>query len=441
MKTARIADITIPASRQRRDFDAGALETLANSIANYGLLHPIVCMDSRQRRRQGSPLRLIAGERRFKAITALHAAGRGFSHDGEIVPHDSIPYILVSNHNEVHGFELRLREVELEENIQREDLTWQERVDALNDLHQIRSIANSEQTLSDTAKEITSSDARGPSRSTVRKEIARAQIVAPYLKDPEVAKARSVSDAFSIVARKVEAEFVAELHRRGVGKNSIHTLVEGDLTILLPSFPTNTFTCTIADPPYGIDADNFGSAARESHLYADDPERAWAIAETVAREAYRVSRSEAHLYMFCDIEMFVPLRDALNARAEWKVWRTPLVWSKGNLGHAPSGISGLRRSYELILWAQKGSKAFGQLWNDVIEVATVRGKLHAAQKPVELYQTLLRRSCLPGDKVLDPCCGSGTIFPAANLTNVAATGIELDAAQVATARTRMEGKE
>ena len=33
---------------------------------------------------------------------------------------------------------------------------------------------------------------------------------------------------------------------------------------------------------------------------------------------------------------------------------------------------------------------------------------------------------LPGDRVLDPCCGSGTIFRAAALTKTIATGIERD---------------
>ena len=105
---------------------------------------------------------------------------------------------------------------------------------------------------------------------------------------------------------------------------------------------------------------------------------------------------------------------------------------------APVGAAGLRRSYEFILWAQKGGKEFGQVWSDVIEVPTVRDKIHAAQKPVELYHTLLRRSCLPGDKVLDPCCGAGTIFPAATRASCRATGIEKDKEIAKLARTMME---
>jgi DNA modification methylase len=49
---------------------------------------------------------------------------------------------------------------------------------------------------------------------------------------------------------------------------------------------------------------------------------------------------------------------------------------------------------------------------------------HPAQKPVALYTDLLRRSCNPGDRVLDPFAGTGTIFPAAHSLKIFATGVE-----------------
>jgi DNA modification methylase len=45
---------------------------------------------------------------------------------------------------------------------------------------------------------------------------------------------------------------------------------------------------------------------------------------------------------------------------------------------------------------------------------------------VSLYEDLLKRSARPGDSVLDPFAGSGTIFPAAHSLKIKATGIELD---------------
>jgi DNA modification methylase len=51
---------------------------------------------------------------------------------------------------------------------------------------------------------------------------------------------------------------------------------------------------------------------------------------------------------------------------------------------------------------------------------------HRAQKPVALFQDLLSRSVLPGNKVLDPFCGTGTILPAADALQCIAYAVELD---------------
>lgn len=61
-----------------------------------------------------------------------------------------------------------------------------------------------------------------------------------------------------------------------------------------------------------------------------------------------------------------------------------------------------------------------------LQSSGVRDKGHAAEKPTELYVQLLKRSCLPRDLILDPCCGSGTIFQAVRETYTTATGIECD---------------
>ena len=55
-------------------------------------------------------------------------------------------------------------------------------------------------------------------------------------------------------------------------------------------------------------------------------------------------------------------------------------------------------------------------------------KLHAAQKPVDLYAELMKLSFLPGELILDPCAGSGTIFRAAKVAGMRAIGYENDPA-------------
>lgn len=195
---------------------------------------------------------------------------------------------------------------------------------------------------------------------------------------------------------------------------------------ILPTLDSAQFDCIIADPPYGLNAcEEFGDAAKLRHDYEDSPLAAMKAVECIAKECNRLAKERAHLYLFCDIDQFVLLKQIV-AEHGWRVWRTPIIWNKGSTGYAPAGTQGFRRSYELILFASKGGKNFGALYSDIVPVPNVREKNHAAEKPTAIYAELLKRSCLPCDRVLDPCCGSGTIFAAAKEQGVIAMGIELN---------------
>ena len=428
MKTIPIADIHI-GDRQRKAFDEASIDELSVSIETKGLLHPLVL--------QGKTL--VAGERRLRAIKLIHSTLRTFACDGKPVPEGQAPYILVSDSDAI-----TIRETELEENLIREDLLWPERIAALDELHELRQAQNPEQSVADTAKELAgvsaATPATDPKIANVRREVSRARIIAPYLDDPAVAGASSAHQAFNVVAAKVEAEFMAELERRGATAATAHTLIAGDLTVELPKLPDNTYTCIVVDPPYGINANKFGDVAELRHDYEDDPETAERLVSCISIVGQRITTSEAHLWVFCDIEMFRQLRDEIDSITTWNCWRTPIIWNKGT-GYAPQQSSGFKRCYELILFASKGGKPFGAAHKDVIECSPSQHKLHAAEKPFQLYAELLKRSCLPGDKVLDPCCGSGAIFSAAISAGVIATGIEINSEYLDHARIRMHQNE
>jgi site-specific DNA-methyltransferase (adenine-specific) len=89
---------------------------------------------------------------------------------------------------------------------------------------------------------------------------------------------------------------------------------------------------------------------------------------------------------------------------------------------------GPQRKYQLVAYAVKGNRVVNHIAPDLVSYPSDDNLGHAAQKPVALYDDLLRRSIRPGDSVLDPFCGSGPIFPAAHALKCYATGIELAAA-------------
>lgn len=431
MKHATLSDIIIPENRQRTTFDLAAINELGDSIERRGLLHPPVF------RKVGDKFSLVAGERRLRAMTDLHDMGRPFCHEGEVVPIFTIPYTLLGDLSELEAME-----AELEENIRRVDLSWQEKARATARLAELRAAQATAAgapapTVAVIAKEVRGSS-EGAFHEATRKEI----LITKHLEDPDVQKAKSLKDAFKIMQRKEEATKRVQL-AEVVGKTfsaEIHQCHNTDSLAWMSAQSADQYDVILTDPPYGMGADEFGDSGGQTsgaHFYADDRETALACYRTLAVEGFRIAKPAAHLYAFCDIDLFHDIRETL-ASAGWRVFRTPLIWFKPAAFRAPWPEHGPQRKYECIVYAVKGNRPVNALAGDVIECPPDKNLGHNAQKPVALYRELLRRSVRPGDKVLDPFCGSGPIFPAAHEFKVTATGIELDPAAYGLAVTRIQ---
>lgn len=412
MKLIQIDQIVVR-SRQRKAMNPAALADLKASILQRGLLHaPVVRFEG------GLTPVLVAGERRLTAIKELAKEGIGVLFDRDRLPAGICPVMELEDRGEIAN-----REVELEENIRREDLSWQDRVAAISELHTLRLAQNPAQTKTRTGEELAA--ATGLGVEATRKQVDRATIIADHLNDPDVQRAASETEAFKIVAQKLESQFTSQLAAQTPSRPSEHTFIHGDMKqeLVLPF--KERFTCAIFDPPYGMGADSFGDAAALAHQYDDTEANARALMLTFFQFSPLYMAEQSHVYVFCDLAQFIWLYDTA---VTWgfKPLRTPLIWVKGSQGHVPDQSIGWRRTYECIMFASRGGKGLAHIQNDVLTVAPEADKLHAAQKPVELYRQLLSLSCLPGDRVLDPCCGAGTIFKAAHQLRLRATGIELN---------------
>jgi len=186
----------------------------------------------------------------------------------------------------------------------------------------------------------------------------------------------------------------------------------------------------IADPPYGQDMDSGGLRSRtvEHHNYADTPEVAKAILQTILTEGFRVCKPRANLFMFGDVDLFSFFKQACQAMG-WKPFRTPIIWQKSESeGLAPWGGEGFRRTYEMIFFATKGGRGLLQSPVDILSEKRVSRatRRYGPEKPVGLMEQLINCSTMPGDFVLDPCCGAGSTLIAARHLKRKALGIELD---------------
>lgn len=406
MKIIALDDI-IMANRQRRTFNEGELTSLANSINKKGLLHAIVL--------QNDGLTLVAGERRCRAVASLAELFTGISHDGRSIPEGNIPFVTLDELSEDD-----LVEAELEENILRSDLTWQEEANAIDQLHKLRiKQTYGTQTLKQTAEALLGTSSVGSTPTKVRDSI----ILQEHMDDPEVAKAKSPKEAMKVIRKKAEQALTNSLAENFNITDTPHTFNCGDFRDFAHFIPTSSVDVILTDPPYGIGADTFGDQADATHTYNDSPEYFEEIITDFIIEANRVAKEKAHLYTFCDPRNFNSIAEKLRAHG-WTVWSTPLIWDKGN-GMLPQPDFGPRRNYESIVYAYRGGKCVAAVYGDVINVAGLSAPTYGAQKPIEVYENLLRRSCKPGDTIWDAFVGSGPIFPAANRVGVRVVGTEM----------------
>lgn len=413
LRTIAVDTVVVAPERQRKIFDEESIRQLAADLLKpHGILHPIVL--------ENDGRTLVAGERRLRAAGYLKNAGKAFTHMGEAVPLGHIPYTTLGQLSAD-----AIQEAQLSENVFRQNLTWQEVVTARATLADLREKQG--RTLVEVAAEIRGVSVEDLNAPDVSTYVKVPKVLADHLHIPEVKNATDQNSAYKALARHLELDLRTMLGGRvSASTASRHQCLHGDFrTILGRHCELSTFDCILTDPPYGVNADQFSSQSDLEHSYKDDTITAMQLYGDLARLGYEYTRPDAHLYAFCDLRHWSELV-AIFSSFQWQVCPYPIIWDKGNQGIAPNATWLPRRTHETILYARKGGKQSTGLYPSIIpNIRVVDTKVHAAQKPVALYEELLKRSCLMGEKVLDPFAGSGTIFQAAEKLALTAVGIEI----------------
>lgn len=421
MRHIPFTQIRIAPDRQRQFFDPDRLADLQDSIARLGLIQPLVV---------AADGTLVAGERRFKCLQNLQMLGEVVKFSGEVVPDGCAPAVLPNEATATALFE-----IELEENIKRHDLTWQEHAAAVAKLARLRELQAAQQdlpapTVADIAVEL-----EGRRDGAYQDKVRKTLIVSKHLDNPEIAKAKSVDDAFKIlkkqeqaadnVARAAEVGTVAVTQR--LAAINADSLLWGWEYAETAGNPLFDIICS--DPPYGMDAQSFGDGGGAyvgiKHDYADSRADWLALMNRFAQLSWAITRPNAHMYLACDIDGFHYLKELLQ-QVGWRVHRTPIVAVKRDANRVPWPSQGPRRSYELVLYAVRGTKPTTAIYSDVFETSGDENLGHGAQKPVAFWLDLLRRSAVPGDRVFDPFAGTGGILVAANQLDLYCTAVEME---------------
>lgn len=383
------------ADRQRRELRN--IDELAETIQRLGLIHPLVIDQDGK---------LIAGERRLTAIRQL-----GWTH---------VPVQMVED---LSDYELQC--IELEENVKRENLTWQDEVAALARFHQLKVAHEPSWSQEDTAAAV------GYSQPEVSKKL----LVAAQMTNEVVAGADRFAGALNIVQRNAERKKASVLDSIGTAVDSTILTPEEQAAapapeIVIPllnvsfhdwqeTYDGPKFNLIHCDFPYGINvADSPRMDATIKDHYEDSPDIYWDLLDRLALSMDNVVAESAHLIFWHSMKM--NQRGETTARLEkmgWKCNPFPLIWHKSDgSGIAPDPQRGPRQTYEAAIFASRGDRKITQegcVANSFAHPGRRDGAIHASEKPYAMLRHFMRMVCDEYSIVLDPTCGSGNALKVA----------------------------
>ena len=190
-------------------------------------------------------------------------------------------------------------------------------------------------------------------------------------------------------------------------------LAQTDAVAWLRTLPSESIDLVVTDPPYeSLEKHRaIGTTTRIKHSKASSND--WFSIFPNSRfpelftEVHRVLRRNTHFYLYCDPEtMFVA--KPLAEQAGFKFWK-PVIWDKCKIGMGYH----YRARYECILFFEKGKRKLNDLGiADIIQQPRISGG-YPAEKPPAVSEVLIKQSTEPGQIVIDPFMGSGSVGIAA----------------------------
>jgi len=426
LKTIPITQIVCE-DRVRQDL--GDIQELAASIRQHGLIQPLAVEALEDGR-----YRVVAGGRRFEACKLA-----GLTE----IPCRIYDYLT----------EEEYKVIELEENLQRKSLTWQEEVLAKKQIHDLRMKMHGAKkhpldtegwSMTLTAEEIGETKAN----LSYDLELARAMEEFPDLdwnscqtKSEARRKLKQFEDHIirQELAKRAESE-IPQLQTgdRVLEKKILDSYILADCLEAMKGLPDETFDFCEVDPPYGIDlmelkkTCDYSSTSKyargsynevRSDIYPDFLHQALEL-------CYKKLRNDSFLILWFAPEpwfetCFNVLRDV-----GFKVNRICGIWVKeGSTGQTRNPTYVLGNAYEMFFIARKGAPKLqrpgrSNVW--YYKPVPSQQKFHPTQRPYHLMRDILETFSMKGANVLVPFAGSGITLATAWLNDRKALGYDLD---------------
>lgn len=383
--------------RFRKEY--GGITELAESIKNVGLLHPIV-LDSDNN--------LMAGGRRLVAMNEL----------GWV----EVPVTRLADCDE-----LTRREIELEENVQREDLTWQEKAKLTEEIDRLKREKYGDgakdriagHSLQDTA------DLLGVSKSKAGADIQLAEAMKMF---PELEECKTADEANRTLKKMVEKLAVQELLNRRKEEASSDeekigfaaadaSFMIGDCIEGMKALGDEIENLILAevDPPYGIDLHDIRQIKVDKNYNEIPKEKYPHFLRDVAAEVFRVLAPDAWCVWWFGQEHQRLVYNTLTL-AGFDVDQIPAVWIKQQ-GQANQPEKWFARAWEGFFLCRKGSPTMhkrGRINVFAFPGVPHQRRIHPTERPLELMEEIVTTLCHPGSgRVLVPFLGSGNTVRAA----------------------------
>jgi site-specific DNA-methyltransferase (adenine-specific) len=191
------------------------------------------------------------------------------------------------------------------------------------------------------------------------------------------------------------------------------TVILGDCVEVMKGYADGYFDLAVVDPPYGIGEDGGKKRHRNRQVFTEFEKKDWDSAIPTKEyfdELFRVSKNQ----IIWGGNYFV---EHLKPKMGWIFWNKLIG---GDFSDGELAFTSFDKALKMVTKSIERNRATNKF------SATKWKRIHPCQKPVFLYEWLLKNYASEGQTILDTHLGSGSSRIAADKAGLDFTGIEID---------------